>query len=185
MTTKSELNRAYARALFDLATAADTVDAAGVGIAAIAEAIGKSPELADALGDVSLPAAKKSGILAELFAGVAPEAIGVALVAIERDGVKSLPGLSAAFDEIAQAERNVVVAEVTTASPLAADVRTKVQEKLSASIGKPVVLRERVDASVLGGIRIRVAGRVLDGTLSKQLTSIRSALSDSPAGGEA
>ena len=185
MTTNSEITGVYARALFDLATAADAVDAVGAGLSSIDEAARSNRELADVLGDAAVPAAKKVSILGELFAGVAPEAIAIALVAIERSGVASLAKLGSEFDAIAQAERNVVVADVTTAAPLSEEARAMVLSKLSANIGKPVVLRERVDASILGGIRIRVAGRVLDGSLSKQLTSIRAALTNSSAGGEA
>ena len=63
--------------------------------------------------------------------------------------------------------------------------RTRVAEKLSAALGSPVTLRERVDAGILGGIRIKVAGRVLDGSLSGQLASLRNALATAGAGGEA
>lgn len=185
MTTNSEITGVYARALFDLAIAADAVDPVGAGLAGIDEAARANRELADVLGDATIPAAKKVSILGELFAGVAPEAIAIALVCLERSGVAALGKLVAEYDAIAQAERNVVVADVTTAAPLSEEARAMVSEKLAANIGKPVVLRERVDTSILGGIRIRVAGRVLDGSLSKQLTSIRAALTNSTAGGEA
>jgi len=42
-----------------------------------------------------------------------------------------------------------------------------------------------VDASILGGIRINVAGRVLDGSLSSQLDAMRSTLGTASQGGEA
>ena len=76
-----------------------------------------------------------------------------------------------------------MVAEVTTAIPLDDALRAAVTGRLAASLGRPVVLREQVDASILGGIRIKVAGRVLDGSVSTQLESVRQALK-SATGGE-
>jgi len=185
MTTKSESIRVYARALFDLALASGSVDATGTGLASMQDAVAANPTLSDALADVSLPSTKKAAILQELFVGVAPEALGIALISIERIGAQSLGLLVAAFDEIAANERNIVVAEVTTAHPLTDSLRASLQEKLSANIGKPVTLRERTDEKLIGGVRINIAGRVLDGSISKQLTSIRSALTNSSVGGEA
>lgn len=184
MTTNSENTRVYARALFDLALASKAVDKVGADLSAIAEVISANPTLSDALEDVSLPAEKKAAILTELFEGNAPEALGFALITIERAGTSAIGALVSAYDAIATAERNIVVAEVTTASELSEALRATIQEKLSANVGSPVVLRERVDATLLGGIRINIEGRVLDGSLAKQLDSVKATLTSS-VGGEA
>jgi F0F1-type ATP synthase delta subunit len=42
-----------------------------------------------------------------------------------------------------------------------------------------------VDESILGGIRINVAGRVFDGTVMSQLEGVRQALITARQGGEA
>jgi F-type H+-transporting ATPase subunit delta len=57
--------------------------------------------------------------------------------------------------------------------------------QISQATGRPVTLRERVDESILGGIRINVAGRVLDGTVASQLGNVRLALTTARQGGEA
>lgn len=182
--TKSENTRVYARALYDLALASDSVDAVGSDLAKMAEVSAANPSLADALEDVSLPAEKKAAILLELFSDVRPEALGLALVVFQNAGVSELTALVSAYDKIASAERNIVVAEVTTAKALSEALRASIQEKLSANVGKPVVIRERVDEALLGGIRINIDGRVLDGSLAKQLSAVKTALTSS-VGGEA
>lgn len=184
MTTNSENTRVYARALFDLALASNAVDKVGADLAKIAEVLSSNPTLSDALEDVSLPSEKKAAILTELFEGNSPEALSFALIAIERESASAIGVLVSAYDAIATAERNIVVAEVTTASELDEALRATIQEKLSAKVGSPVVLRERVDTSLLGGIRINIDGRVLDGSLAKQLSSLKSTLTSS-VGGEA
>lgn len=184
--TTSEITGAYARALFDLANAADAVDAADAGLRTIVETVRASVELRDTLADTAIPAEKKRGVMRDLFAGVdSPEAVAIASTMVERGLVASLGDMLAAFGKIAEAERGIVVAEVTTAVPMADDTRASLIKKLSASLGRPVSLREKVDASIVGGIRINVGGRVLDGSLSAQLDAMRAALATSSQGGEA
>ncbi|HET6352112.1 MAG TPA: ATP synthase F1 subunit delta [Coriobacteriia bacterium] len=184
--TTSEYIGTYARALFDLANAAGDVDAVDAGFHAIVEAVRGSVELRDALADQALPAEKKRAVMAEIFAGkVAPEAVAIASVAVERGHGGSLGLIAERFGEVAEAERGVVVAEVTTAVALTDALRASLTEKLAAALGRPVSLRERVDGSILGGVRINVAGRVLDGSLSSQLDAMRATLTTASQGGEA
>ncbi|MDZ4181078.1 MAG: F0F1 ATP synthase subunit delta, partial [Coriobacteriia bacterium] len=98
---------------------------------------------------------------------------------------KSLGDVYRSFGEIAEAERGIVIAEVTTAIALTDATRASLVDKLSAALGSPVSLRERVDGSILGGVRINVAGRVLDGSIASQLDAMRAALSNASQGGEA
>jgi len=182
----SEITEAYARALFELANAADAVDAADIALRDIVEAVRSSVELRDTLADKAVPADKKRDIMRELFAGAgSPEAVAIASTMVERGLVASLGDVLNGFGEIAQAERGIVVAEVTTAVVMADDTRASLIKKLSAAIGRPVSLREKVDESIIGGVRINVGGRVLDGSLISQLDAMRSTLTASSQGGEA
>ncbi len=184
--TTSEITGAYARALFDLATVADAVDATDAALRTIVETVRGNVELRDALADSAIPADKKRAIMRDLFAEAgSPEAVAVASTMVERGLVASLGDVLTTYGEIAEAERGIVVASVTTAVPMADDTRASLVQKLSSVLGRPVSLREKVDASIIGGIRINVGGRVLDGSLSSQLDAMRSALATSSQGGEA
>ena len=184
--TTSEIARTYARVLFDLASAADAVDAADEGLRAVAEAVRGHIDLRNTLADAGVPAAKKREILRDIFGTVvSPEVVSVVTLAVERGNTASLDEVARVFGEIAEVERGIVVAEITTAVPLDDALRASITDKLAASLGRPVTLRERVDASIVGGVVIKVAGRVLDGSLSSQLTAVRTTLSAASQGGEA
>ncbi len=184
--TTSEIARTYARVLFDLASAADAVDAVDEGLQVVVDAIRGHMDLRNALSDAGVPAEKKRDILREIFGStVSPEVVTVVTLAVERGNAGVLDEMARLFSEIAEAERGIVVAEVTTAVPLDEELRSSVTDKLVASLGRPVNLRERVDASIVGGIIIKVAGRVLDGSLASQLGAVRTQLSTASQGGEA
>lgn len=184
--TTSEIARTYARVLFDLASAADAVDATDEGVRAAAEAVRGHIDLRTALTDSGVPAEKKRDVLRDIFGqAVTPEVLSVVTLAVERGHTDTLGEIARIFSEIAEAERGIVVAEVTTAVPLDGALRSSITDRLVAALGRPVSLRERVDASIVGGVIIKVGGRVLDGSLSTQLDAVRTNLSTASQGGEA
>lgn len=177
---------AYARALYELAVVSDAVGPVDEGLGIIVETVRGSVELRDALADDAVPAEKKRAALWDLFAGtVAPEAVAVAGAVVERGHVDLLGDVSRTFREVAEKESGVVVADVTTAVPLTDSLRESIVGKLSSSLGRPVALRERVDEAIVGGVIIKIAGRVLDGSVSSQLDQMRVALTRTSQGGEA
>jgi F-type H+-transporting ATPase subunit delta len=147
-----EAASSYARALYDLAAVSDAIDATDEGLTAAAKAVRGSVDLRAALTDTSVPVEKKRDVLRDIF------------------GAHTTP------EVLAESERGVAIAEVTTAVPLDDALRAQIAARLEASLGRPVVLRETVDGSILAGIRITVAGRVLDGSVASQLEGVRRAL---------
>jgi len=181
----SDVASAYARTLFELATLSDSVDDTDRGLVSAADAVRGSLDLRAALTDASVPAETKRGVLRDIFGeAVTPEALAFVTLLVERGHTELLGDVARTFGEIAEKERGIVVAEVTTAVPLDDALRASLTEKLIASLGRPVSLRETVDASILGGVVIKVAGRVLDGSVASQLEDMRRALATTQ-GGEA
>ena len=181
----SDVASAYARTLFELASLADSVDQTDKGLVSAAAVVRGSLDLRTALTDASVPAETKRGVLRDIFGdAVTPEAIALVTLLVERDHTDLIGDVARAFGEIAEQERGIVVADVTTAIPLDDALRGSLTDKLIASLGRPVSLREHVDASILGGVVIKVAGRVLDGSVASQLEDMRRALATTQ-GGEA
>lgn len=68
------------------------------------------------------------------------------------------------------ADRGVVLATVTTAYPLSGALRSALTDLLQ---GKTVHMREIVDESVLGGVRIELPGKLYDATVKCKLESLK------------
>lgn len=67
-------------------------------------------------------------------------------------------------------------AEVTSALPLTADEKESVKQDVLAQIGDQATVTFRVDPAILGGLIVRVGDKVLDGSVSGQLESMRQSL---------
>ena len=66
-----------------------------------------------------------------------------------------------------------LVANVTVASELNADQVSRLEAALTKSYGQSLKLNIELDPSILGGIKVQVAGEILDGSLSSRLTAAK------------
>ena len=68
------------------------------------------------------------------------------------------------------------VIKVTTAIALSDALQAKVEKTLSAKVGKGAKFEYVVDPQVLGGIKMTIGSRELDGTLRAKLAQIHERL---------
>ena len=67
-------------------------------------------------------------------------------------------------------------AEAVSALPLTEEQLGAIKARLEDTTGKTIVLKNTVDPSVLGGIKLRYMGIQLDGTLRARLNAIENGL---------
>jgi F-type H+-transporting ATPase subunit delta len=72
--------------------------------------------------------------------------------------------------EEALAARGIVVADVASAHPLTDTLKAQIAEFVG---GKSLQLRESIDPSLLGGVRVDIPGKRFDGTLRRKLTALK------------
>jgi F-type H+-transporting ATPase subunit delta len=175
----------YASVLFDAAAAADTVDAVSTQLDAVVRLVRGSSPLRDALLDDSVAGTQRAELARTVFAGLEPALVDTLAVMVERDNFDLLSSTVEAFATVSEERRGLVAVDVTTAVELTDALRKTIADKLTADIGKGVVLRETVDPAIIGGIVISTHGRRIDASIASQLEAARLVLSTAPTGGEA
>ena len=68
-------------------------------------------------------------------------------------------------------------AEVTSALPLSNNEMEAVKTDILAKVGSQATISFRVDPTILGGLVIRVGGKILDASVAGQLESLRQSIS--------
>jgi F-type H+-transporting ATPase subunit b len=68
-------------------------------------------------------------------------------------------------------------AEVTSALPLSSDEMNAVKSDILSKVGSQATVSFRIDPNILGGLVIRVGGKVLDASVAGQLESLRQSIS--------
>ena len=67
---------------------------------------------------------------------------------------------------------------MTAASKLTEAQVTALKQALKAALGKEVMLEERVDAGLLGGLVVKVGSRMIDTSLRTRLNSLKVAMKE-------
>ena len=143
------------------------------------QALSSSPELRKALITVGADGAKVS-LVQDLFA----KSGSPYTVALLSELVTTLRGRSieVAFQDYKYAlaaRRNRVIALVRVAVALTDAQRDRLATALTAQVGQPVRINIEVDPTVLGGVAIKFADELVDGTVVNRLASAGRSMSRS------
>ena len=88
----------------------------------------------------------------------------------------ALGGVIAAYERLWAKKTGVVAAEVTSAKPLTKAQLDAVKASLRQALGKDPEIETRVDAGLLGGLKVKVGSRLFDASLKSRLDSLKFAL---------
>lgn len=83
-----------------------------------------------------------------------------------------------AFRALIARHRGQTSAEVISAVKLEDGQLRALREALKAALGKDVQLDERVDASLLGGLVVKIGSRMIDNSLRSKLNTLRTAMKE-------
>jgi len=169
----------YARALADVVVERK-LDAATVtqNLDSIAELFKSSAELRTLFENPAVPAEQKLQLLDALAGrlGIGKEVRNFIAVLLDKNRAMFLSEIADTFKIEINERLGFADAEVISARELGNDERTALEQKISAVTGKQIRARYRQDASLLGGVRVKVGSTVYDGSVRGELERMRTAL---------
>ncbi len=128
------------------------------------------------IADPGVAADEKSKTLSQRLGEVNPMAIKLVLMLAAKNRLALLDEIDEDFQTLVDNYRGIEgteTAEVTTAIPLDADYQLKVAQRITEIIGKPVIIKPKVDPSIIGGIIIRVGDKLIDGSIRSKLAALK------------
>ena len=167
-----QISRRYARAIFELI---DEGAALREGLAVAAEVAG-CKEAAEVLASPSVTAEQKTAIVCKASGKLPGEVERLVALLSERNKLSLLPEILTQVDELIRQSESEVVADVTVASKLSEAGELKIAAALSASVGRKVRLNISQDASLLGGLVVRIGDRQIDNSLRTRLEGLQRAI---------
>ena len=178
MNVSQAAARVYAKALFDIGIESGTVGQIYDDLHAVYDALNGLD--ADLRTFFSLPQFRredKRRILNMAFEGkVSRPVLGLLNVLVDKRRETLLDNIVEEFDRYRDQHEGRIRARVVTARKLDEDLLQALRSAIEQRTNKSVDLTEQVDPEVLGGLRVNVGDRVLDGTLRRSLQDMRRSL---------
>lgn len=167
----------YARALFDLAKEEKEVDQFGQELTEIFALLQANAELEKLLYHPQVQESDKKEMMKKILQGqVKPLILNFILLLIDKGRINLLKGIIGLYHHLAQEAKGIVEVQVETAFALSPENRTNLTSKLKQMTGKEIAMKEVVNPALIGGIRVRVGDKVIDGTIERHLERIKESL---------
>jgi len=169
--------RNYAEALLELAQKAGDLRGWGEMIDRIGDAMETDRRLRVFLESPRVSAQRKNEILQKAFGSSLPRTFVRFLQALVNHRRQMLiPVIAHEYHDLVDQVEGRVHASVTVSREADEADRTLVIAHLSRTLGKEVVPHFHVNASILGGVIVRVGDTVLDGSIRRRLAKLRAAM---------
>lgn len=145
--------------------------------AVVAECLDQHPGLEQVLGSVRISQEEKEALIDRVFGGrVSGTLLNFLKVLCRRNRIGYLRSIQRTAQRLRDEQLGRIEALVTSAKPLSDDQRSAISAKLQETLGNEILLLEKVDESLLGGIVIRIGDKVYDGSVIGKMESIRASV---------
>lgn len=174
----TEVGNVYGESLYTLAREEKLSEQIGGELAALRDSFRQAPEFIRLLSSPSLTKAERCQILDNSFRGkVHPYVLNFLKILTEKGYMRHFGDCCKAYTAHFDQDNGIVRVTAVTAVALTDSQSARLTEKLSRSTGKQVILHNRVEPGVLGGVRLDYDGQRLDDTVSHHLDAVRELLS--------
>jgi F-type H+-transporting ATPase subunit delta len=166
----------YGRALF-LITEEDGISDKVLSDVKLAEKIFcDNPEYVRLLNSPAVSKAERVSLADGAMGGLNESLLNLIKILTEKRQVHLFGKAAEEYYRLYDESRGILRVEAITAIPLTKKQSDAIVARLSASLGKTVIVSNTVDASCLGGMKLRYSGIQLDGTVKTRLDKFEEAL---------
>ena len=176
MAEPSTIARPYAEAAFRLADAQGKLSDWSAALANLS-AVAADERVRVAIGDPNSPAAKVAGLFIAILAGkLSGEGENFVRVLAENGRLDVLGEIRAQYEVLKNEREGVVEAEVISAFEMDQAQVADLVSRLEKKTGRKVKARVSVDRTLIGGVKIVIGDKVIDGSARAQLAALETAL---------
>ena len=176
MAEPSTIARPYAEAAFRLADAKGALADWSATLANLS-AVAADERIRAAIGDPNYPAAKVAGLFISILTGkLTGEGENFVRVLAENGRLEVLAEIRSQYEVLKNEREGVVEAEVYSAFEMDQAQVTDLVSRLEKKTGRKVKARVSVDKTLIGGVKIVIGDKVIDGSVRAQLAALETAL---------
>ena len=164
----------YGGALLEIARDEGKLDAIGGEMASLGELLDANADLSRLLGSRIIPVEERAASVERIFKGKVSDLLYRFLQVVnKKNRMPDLPGIIRAFGKLYAEAQGVIEVDAIVASEMTKTKLNDMAKRIGDAIGKKVVPQQRVDESLIGGLKLRVGDQLIDGSVATQLKLMR------------
>ncbi|HEY5339541.1 MAG TPA: ATP synthase F1 subunit delta [Candidatus Aquilonibacter sp.] len=167
------LARRYATAVYSLAKDSGSIERVGNDLSSIARAIAEDERTRSFFVAPTVDRGQKERTFVEVFKGrVSDIALHTLLLLVRKRREGILDAVVAEYRKLELAGRSAELLTVTTARELSAEELRAMVDRLERVYGKKFEAAVKLDPALIGGVRIAMGDRVIDGSVAGRLEEL-------------
>jgi F-type H+-transporting ATPase subunit delta len=162
----------YSKAIFEMALERMELDKWDMDLQTL-DILSKNMEFVSVMENPKFSFENKSSLLNSQSKNVGRLAMNLAYLLTQKGKFRLLSDIYSEFRSMLDNYKGIEKAEVTTAVQLEDKEISDLAEQLGNMSGKKISMSLNVDPQIIGGIIVRVGGKIIDGSTRGQLTALK------------
>jgi len=172
--------RRYAQALLMIASEHNTLEKYEKEMDTFKEILLGEPNLKEFMDSPKILPEQKKKVLIPLVEGrLDPLIVNFLCLIVDKRRENLFLDIIEEYRNYADQARNIIDAEVRAAVQMTDKDMRELEQKLSKATGKKVRMKSTIDTSLLGGMIVRIGDTVIDGSVVKKLSLLKTRLQQS------
>jgi len=171
------VDRTYGTALYEAAVEADKAKVILDEGFAVLDIMNQEPDFEKLFVNPTIPAEEKKKVLTTVFDGkIQEELLNLLCILVDRGRAGHYERIMKSYRLLYEKQEGYSYGTIYSAVPIKEDQLKKFEEQTGDLIKENVKLENEIDASLIGGIKILIDGKVIDASLRKRLDDLGSSI---------
>jgi len=168
------LDRRYALALYQVAEEKGKVDQFLNELKTVVGLIDQDANLKLLIEHPSISTSNKKDFLEKIFKGkIEEDILSFMKLLLEKGRILEVGSMLKQMEDIYLEKHNTSIAEIKTVVPLLEQEKAELINNLQKRFKRTIILKEELDAEILGGVFVKVENEVIDGTVKSKIEDMK------------
>jgi len=172
------ISSVYGTALFEVAQESGRLEEMRSEIGSVVGALDDNPDFFEFLCMPTIPKEDKKQIIKSCFEGqISAELLNFLYILVDKKRIRHFREIAKFYQNELDRSRNISEGVIYSAEPLTAEEIQSFENQAEGLLRKTIRLKNEQDASIIGGVKIFIEGKVIDATVRTRLHELKERLS--------
>lgn len=163
----------YGNALFEAGLELDKLEDFQGDLELVLASLKEEPRLETILAHPKISKGEKRDLLREVFGkNISQELLNFLYIIVDKRRERYLFAIGEEFTKLFNQHKNITEVTALTAVTMKEEAREQLRVILGKKLGKDIRIKNLVDPSLLGGVLLKIEGKIIDGSIRSQLETI-------------